>query len=147
MADRANALRERPVGELLSTFVQDSTALLGQEIELARAEIGLQVDRARNGAVLFAAAAVLLLAGVGALTACGVLALALVVDSWLAALIVGGALLPVAGGLALAGRTRMKALAAPVPERAMRSIREDIGAVQEGVQAGRETNGGEGHGA
>jgi hypothetical protein len=124
-------------------FVEDSTSLIGQEIELARAEVGIQVDRAKSGATLFGAAAVLLLAGLGALTACAVLALALAVDAWLAALIVGGALVIVGGALAVAGRARVKALAAPVPERAMQSIREDLVAVQDGVQAGRDDNGGE----
>jgi putative superfamily III holin-X len=65
-------------------------------------------------------------------------ALALVLDTWLAALIVGAALLVVGGLLALMGRARMKQVSPPVPERALRSVRQDIGAVQEGVQAGRE---------
>ena len=144
----AQRLRERPIGDLLGTFVHETTTLLSQEIELARAEIGQEVAKAGRGAGLFGAAATAGLAAVGALTACAILALALVVDGWLAALIVGGALLLVAGVLALAGRSKMRAIAPPVPDRALRSVRQDIDAVQEGVRSGRETNGeGSHHGA
>jgi hypothetical protein len=133
-------MRERPIGELLGSFAHDTTTLMSQEIELARAEVAVQVKRAGTGAGLFGAAAVLAMAGLGALTACAIIALALVMDAWLAALVVGAALLVVAGLLALAGRARVRKVALPVPERTMQSVRDDIGAVQEGVQAGRDDN-------
>lgn len=152
MRDNATRLRERPIGELLSSFAHDTSHLVSQEFELARAEVALQAKRAGKGAGLFGAAAVVALAGLGALTACAIVALAMVLDDWLAALIVGAALLAVAGILFLVGRSRMKALASPVPERALESVRRDVAAVQEGVQAGRAdgprtTNGGGEHGA
>jgi hypothetical protein len=137
----ARRLRERPIGELLGTFAQESSTLMSHEIELARAEIGIQVKRAGTGAGLFVAAGVFGLAGLGALTACAIVALALTIDAWLAALIVGAALLLVGGVVALAGRAKVKAVAPPVPERALGGVRRDIAAVQEGVQAGRESNG------
>jgi membrane protein len=143
-------LRERPIGDLLGDFANETTDLLSKEMELARAEIGIQVKRAGTGAGLFGAAAVLALLGLGALTACGIVALALAMDAWLAALIVGAGLLAVAGILALAGRAKVKAVAPPVPERAMSEMKRDIATVQEGVQAGRQANGnggGESHGA
>jgi type IV secretory pathway TrbD component len=130
-------LRERPIGDLLGSFAHETTTLMSQEIELARAEIGVQVKRAGTGAGLFGAAAALGLLGLGALTACAIVALALVMDAWLAALIVGVALLVVAGILALIGRSRVKQVAPPVPERALRSVRDDIDAVQQGVHSGR----------
>jgi hypothetical protein len=140
----ATRLRQRSIGELLSSFAHDTATLMSQEIELAKAEVGIQAKRAGAGAGLFGAAAVLALAGLGALTACAVIALALAIDAWLAALIVGAALLIVAGLLALAGRSRVKALAPPVPERALQSVKRDLEAVQEGVQAGREADRGRG---
>lgn len=146
-------LRERGIGELLSSFASDTTTLLSQEVELARAEVAIQANRAKAGAGLFGAAAVIGLAALGALTACAIIALALVLDWWLAALIVGGALLALAGILALAGRSRAKAIAPPVPERTLEGLRRDAAAVQEGVQAGRHdghtttTAGGAGNGA
>ena len=146
----AERLRERGIGELLGDFANETTDLLSKEMELARAEIGIQVKRAGTGAGLFGAAAVFGLLGLGALTACAIAALALVMDTWLAALIVGAALLLVAGIFALAGRSKVKAVAPPVPERAIGEMKRDIATVQEGVQAGRHTNGsdgGESHGA
>jgi uncharacterized membrane protein YqjE len=144
----ATRMRERPVGELLGNFASETTTLLSQEIELARAEVSQQVSRASKSAGLFGAAAVLALAGLGALTACAIIALALVIDAWLAALIVGVALLIVAGALALAGRARLKEVSPPVPDRAIAGMKKDFEAVQEGVQAGRDrTNGGDHHGA
>jgi len=150
MTINAERLRERGIGELLGDFANETTDLLSKEMELARAEIGIQVKRAGTGAGLFGAAAVFGLLGLGALTACAIAALALVMDTWLAALIIGAALVLVAGILALAGRSKVKAVAPPVPERAIGEMKRDIATVQEGVQAGRHTNGsdgGESHGA
>lgn len=141
MAD-ATRLRERPVGELLGAFTHETTTLLGLETELARAEVALQVNRATKSAVFFGIAAALALAALGALTACAILALAEAVDSWLAALIVGVALVVIAGIAAAIGKARLKAVAPPVPERAIAGVRRDLEVVQEGVQAGRESNGG-----
>jgi membrane protein len=150
MTTNAERLRERGIGQLLGDFASETSDLLSKEIELARTEIGIQVKQAGAGAGLFGAAAVFGLLGLGALTACAIAALALVMDTWLAALIVGAALLLVAGIFALAGRAKVKAVAPPVPERAMTEMKRDIATVQEGVQAGRHTNGnggGESHGA
>jgi membrane protein len=150
MTTNAERLRERGIGQLLGDFASETSDLLSKEIELARTEIGIQVKQAGAGAGLFGAAAVFGLLGLGALTACAIAALALVMDTWLAALIVGAALLLVAGIFALAGRAKVKAVAPPVPERAMTEVKRDIATVQEGVQAGRHTNGnggGESHGA
>jgi hypothetical protein len=138
----ATRLRERPIGELLGRFASETSTLIGYEMELARAEIGEQTQKAKAGAGMFGAAAALGLAGLGALTACAIAALAEVMDTWLAALIVGVALLAIAGALALAGKSRVKAISAPVPERTVDSMRSDLGAVQSGLQAGRHDNGG-----
>lgn len=146
MADAAR-LRGRPVGELLGDFTHETATLISQEMELARAEVGEQVSRATRGATLFGVAAALGLAALGALTACAIIALALTLDAWLSALIVGGALLVVALIAATIGRSRLKAVAPPVPERALESVKRDLQVVQEGVQAGRETDGGTSHGA
>jgi uncharacterized protein (DUF58 family) len=68
------------------------------------------------GAGLFSVAGVLAFYGGAALIACAVLALALVVAPWLAALIVGVAVLLVAGVLALVGKGQVQAAAPPVPQ-------------------------------
>jgi hypothetical protein len=149
MTTNAERLRQRGIGELLGDFANETSDLLSKEIELARTEIGIQVKQAGAGAGMFAAAAVFGILGLGALTACAIAALGLVMDIWLAALIVGGALLIVAGIVALIGRAKMKAVAPPVPERAIGEMKRDFATVQEGVQAGRGNGngGGETHGA
>jgi hypothetical protein len=149
MTTTQEQLRQRGIGELLGDFANETSDLLGKEIELARTEIGIQVKQAGAGAGMFAAAAVFGILGLGALTACAIAALGLVMDIWLAALIVGGALLIVAGIVALIGRAKMKAVAPPVPERAIGEMKRDFATVQEGVQAGRGNGngGGEHHGA
>lgn len=139
--------RERPVGDLLGDFAAETATLIGLEMELARAEVGQQVTRAKAGAGMFAGATMLGLAGLGALTACLVAALDEGMPTWLAALIVGAALLVIAGALAMAGRSRMRRLAMPVPERAIENIRMDIDAVQDGVASGRNDDGGARNGA
>ena len=138
-------MRERSIGDLLGSFAHETTTLMSQEIELARAEVAIQAKRAAAGAGMFGAAAALALAALGALTACAIVALALVMDAWLAALIVGVALLVIAGILAMIGKKQMSKLAPPVPERALTELRRDVRAVQDGVQAGRENDGGGTH--
>jgi hypothetical protein len=52
----------------------------------------------------------------------------------LASLIVGVVLLFIAGGMAMIGRARVKRATPPVPERAVDSVKEDIGTVAEAVK-------------
>jgi hypothetical protein len=134
--------RRRPIGDLLGDFVDDASRLIEQEIELARAEVGKQVGKARQASGLLGVALLLALCGLGALTAAAVLGLAVVLEAWLAALIIGGGLVLLAAIAGLAGKARLSAVAPPVPERALEGVRQDVQAVQEGVQAGREDNGG-----
>ncbi len=141
----ATYLRDRPVGELLGQFASETATLIGYEMELTRAEIGEQTQKAKAGLGMFAAAAMLGLAGLGALTAFAVAALDEAMATWLAALIVGAVLLAIAGILAMVGRNRVRAISSPVPDRALQSIRNDLDAVQDGLQAGRTENGGGAH--
>ena len=52
---------------------------------------------------------------------------------WLAALIVGVALLIVAGVLALAGRSQLKRATPPMPEHAVESLQRDVEIVKSAV--------------
>ena len=47
MRDETTRLRERPIGDLLASFAHDTSTLLSQEIELARAEVAVQAKYAR----------------------------------------------------------------------------------------------------
>ena len=119
-------LHERSLPELLKQLSQETTQLLKQEIELAKAEVGEKGRQAGKGAGLLGGAGVIGLGAVGALTACFILALAAVMPAWLAALIVAVVYGAVAGVLALQGRNRIKQAVPPVPEQTVETLKEDV---------------------
>jgi hypothetical protein len=79
---------------------------------------------------MFSGAGMLGFLGLATLVATAVLALAQVVDPWLAALIVGAALLLAAGLLALVGKNQVSEATPAKPERAVEGIKEDIATVK-----------------
>ena len=103
-----------------------TTTLVRQEIELAKAEMTAKGKQVGIGAGAFGGAALVGLYAFGALTAAIILALSTAVDGWLAALIVGVVYAAVAGVLALVGKNKAQAGAPPVPERAISSTKEDV---------------------
>jgi MFS family permease len=119
-------LNDRPIPELLKDLSEQTTMLVRQEIELAKAEMTAKGKQVGIGAGAFGGAALVGLYAVGALTAALVLALSTAVDGWLAALIVGVVYGAVAGVLALVGKSKAQAGSPPVPERAISSTKEDV---------------------
>ncbi len=112
--------------ELLKDLSEQTTTLVRQEIELAKAEMTAKGKQVGIGAGAFGGAALVGLYAFGALTAAIILALSTAVDGWLAALIVGVVYAAVAGVLALVGKNKTQAGAPPVPERAISSTKEDV---------------------
>lgn len=129
--------REQPVGALVSDLMRDLSLLVRQEVELARAELAEKGRAAATGAALFAVAAVIGLAALGALTAGLVLVFATFLDSWLAALLVGAGLIALAGLLAVVGRGRLQEATPPVPEQTLETVKEDVRWVKERARSGR----------
>jgi uncharacterized membrane protein YqjE len=119
-------LRERPVGELLKQLSEETSTLVRQELELAKAEMAEKGKRAGVGAGMFGGAGVVGLLASGALTACFIAALDTAMPLWLAALIVALVYAAVAGGLALTGKDRIKQAGPPVPEQTQDSVKEDV---------------------
>jgi MFS family permease len=126
MEEQRTQLEDRPVAELVRQLSDQTTTLVRQEIELAKAEMTAKGKQVGIGAGAFGAAGLVGLYAVGALTACLILALSTAVDGWLAALIVGIVYAAVAGVLALVGKKKTQAGAPPVPERAISSTKEDV---------------------
>jgi tetrahydromethanopterin S-methyltransferase subunit C len=126
MEERGNQLEDRPVPELLRQLSDQTTTLVRQEIELAKAEMTAKGKQVGIGAGAFGAAGLVGLYAVGAITACLILALSTAVAGWLAALIVGIVYAAVAGVLALVGKKKTQAGGPPVPERAISSTKEDV---------------------
>jgi hypothetical protein len=117
-------------GELVSQLSQEVSQLVRDELRLAQVEVSGKAKKAGVGVGMFGAAGVLALYGGGVLIATAILALALVLDAWLAALIVGVVLLVVAGAAALLGKKRVNEAAPPVPTLAVDSVKEDVDAIR-----------------
>jgi Putative Actinobacterial Holin-X, holin superfamily III len=119
-------LRERSLPELLKQLSADTTRLVHQELDLAKAELQQKGKQARAGAGLFGGAGALGLAALGALTACFILALNEVMPAWLAALIVAVVYGVIALVVVKQGQAKLKAAGPPVPEQTIETVKEDV---------------------
>ena len=119
-------LRDRPVGELLKELSTQTTTLVRQELELAKAEMAEKGKRAGLGAGMFGGAGLFGVLALAALTTCVIAALATAMDVWLAALIVAVVYAGVAAVLALLGRQKTREAIPPAPEQAIESTKEDV---------------------
>lgn len=117
-------------GELLSRLSDEVSRLVRDELRLAQVEVSGKAKKVGVGVGMFGAAGLLALYGVGVLIATAILALALAIDAWLAALIVGVVLLAVAGIAALLGKKRVTEAAPPVPTLALDNVKEDVDAIR-----------------
>jgi hypothetical protein len=118
--------RERPLGELLKQLSEETTRLVHQEIDLAKAELTQKGKQAGVGAGLFGAAGAIGLLAAAALTACLILALAAVMPAWLAALLVAVVYGVVAAVLAMRGRAKVQQAVPPLPEQTVETVKEDL---------------------
>ncbi|MFD9962195.1 phage holin family protein [Amycolatopsis sp. NPDC058986] len=125
---------DRSVGELVSDLTDELKRLVRDELRLAAAELRGKGKHFGRGAGLVGAAGLIAVFGAATLVAAAVLALALVLPGWLAAVIVGAALLLVAGFAGLAGKKQVGRAAPPIPEDTVGSVREDIETVKRGVR-------------
>ena len=112
---------DRSVADLLKQASDQTTTLVRQEIELAKAELTTKGKQVGLGAGMFGGAGVFGVYAFGALTAAIILALGLAVPGWLAAVIVAVIYAAVAGGLALQGKRKVKAGTPPMPSRRCRA--------------------------
>jgi uncharacterized membrane protein YqjE len=119
-------LRDRPIGELLKELSSQTTTLVRQELELAKAEMAEKGKQAGLGAGMFGGAGLFAVFALAALTTCVIAALATGMDVWLAALIVAVVYAGVAGVLALLGRQKTREAIPPAPEQAIESTKEDV---------------------
>jgi Flp pilus assembly protein TadB len=119
-------LRDRSLGELLKQLSEQTTRLVHQELELAKAELTQKGKQAGAGAGLFGGAGAIGLAALGALTACFILALNAVMPAWLAALIVAVVYGIIAFVLVKQGQARIKRATPPVPEQTIETVKEDV---------------------
>ena len=119
-------LRDEGIGDLLKQLSQETTTLVRQELELAKAEMTVKAKEGGKGAGFLGGAGVAGLLTLGTLTAGlgGLLDRAMAF--WVAALIVGLIWGAVAAVLALQGRNKLQEATPPVPEQAQQSVKEDV---------------------
>ncbi len=130
-------MSDQSVGELLKQLSEQTSTLVRQELDLAKAELVVKGKQAGIGAGMFGAAGVFGLYAVGALTAAIVLVLSLAMKGWLAAVIVAAAYGAVAGILALVGKGRVQQAVPPTPERTVQTLKEDVELTKQRAQEGR----------
>jgi uncharacterized membrane protein YqjE len=124
--EQAADMRERPVGELLKQLANETTTLVRQELELAKAEMREKAGKAGPGVGMWGAAGVTALAALGSLTAFLILALDGAMPNWLAALIVGLVYSATAGVLYVRGKKKVEEAGSPVPEQTIETLKEDV---------------------
>jgi hypothetical protein len=117
------------IGELPALI----TALIRDEIEQIKHELVTRLKSAGIGIALFVGAAVFLYFAAFPLMAAAVIGIGQALPYWLAALIVGAALLLIAVILVLVGVSRLRKGVPPVPKEAVDSLRDDVKAFK-GVQ-------------
>lgn len=120
----------RSIAALLADLAEQIRTLLRLELALFRAELAEKLHRLGFGLAAVAVGAVLAFSGWLALLLAAVLAFAIVLPPWLAALIVGVVALLVAGLLLFLGKRWLDAKKL-VPRRSLSSLRQDEAWVEE----------------
>ncbi|ROT33242.1 phage holin family protein [Micromonospora sp. HM5-17] len=137
--DPARPVAEQSTAELVQRATEQLSRLVRDELALARIELTEKGRQAGIGVGLLGGGGVLALCGLGVLAAAAVLALALVIPGWAAALVVAGAFFLLGGVVALSGRRRMRRAAPPVPTATADSLKTDVRTVASAVRdRGRE---------
>jgi hypothetical protein len=133
----ATHTEQQPTAQLVHQLSEQVSTLVRDELTLARIEMVEKGKRAGTGAGLLGGAGVIALYGLGALLVAAGAALALVMPTWLAALIVAVVLFVGAGVAALLGKKQVKQALPPEPLAAMESGKQDVDAVKTAIREGR----------
>ena len=118
-------------GELVKHLSEQVSRLIRDELKLAEYEMTRKARRMGRGAGMFGGSGLVALYGIGCLLAAAIVGLARVVPGWAAALIVGGALLIIAGIAALLGRSQFGQATPAVPEQTVQSVKADVEEIKE----------------
>ena len=111
--------RNGSVQAAVQEVAEHARTLVRLEGELAALEVRQKIAAVGSGAALLVAGGMLALFGLGFLLATVAAALAKVLATWLALLLVGGGLVLVAAVLVAAGASRLRRGVPPVPEQAI----------------------------
>jgi len=119
------AAEDRSFSDVVQDIFRNVQEIVRLEVRLAQTEIGEEAAKAKSSAVWLGAGAVMAIYAILFLLLTAVFALALVLPSWAAALIVGAALAVVASLMLTGGVRRFKQIH-PAPERTVETIKENV---------------------
>jgi Flp pilus assembly protein TadB len=122
---------EASAGELVKNLTEQVSLLIRDELKLAEYEMTRKAKRIGRGAGMFGGSGLVALYAIGCLVAAAIIGLASVLPAWAAALIVGGALLVIAGVAALMGKRQVSKGVPPVPEQTVQSVKADVEEIKE----------------
>lgn len=114
----------RSLGELFGELSQETTTLVRQEVALAKAELSQKASEVGKDIGFLAAGGAVAYAGLLAIIAAAIFALANAVPTWLSALIVGVVVIAVGAFLVFRGIDNLKKEGL-APQRTIQSIQED----------------------
>jgi hypothetical protein len=126
--------QDRSIGGLIRELMQELSALVRNEAELAKAEVSEKVTQVQSGIASMATAAILLLVGLIVLMRAAVVGVGYLLPPsmapWLAPLIVGGVLALIGLILFMRGRSNLKSANLTL-DRTTESMRKDKVVAQE----------------
>ncbi len=115
---------QRSLGDLFTELANETSTLVRQEIQLARAEMTQKASSAGRDAGMIGAGGALAYAGLLAIIAAVIIGLGQLIPMWLSALIVGLVILVIAYLLVRRGLDGLKNLN-PLPEQTIETLNED----------------------
>ena len=127
MTPAQDDLRDRPIGDLLKQLSQETSTLVKQELDLAKAEMAEKGKKAGMGAGFIGGGALLGLGAFGAFTTFLIALIQTAVNhTWLAALIVTAVYGAIAAFLALRGKDKIQEATPPAPEQTVETLKEVV---------------------
>lgn len=120
----------RPLGELFSQLASDVSLLFRQEVALAKKEFQGALAQAVGGAIALAVGGILATVGLIAILTSIILALALVMPHWAAALLVGAIFIVLGAVFVFLGINRLRELKL-IPPRTAQTLKDDAAMIRE----------------
>ena len=116
---------DRSFSDVFQDILHNVQDIVRSEVRLAKTEIREEVGEAKSAAVMLGGGALTSIFALLFFLLTLVYALALVMPSWTAALVVGAALAVIATLMLITGRRRFKQIH-PTPERTVETIKENV---------------------
>jgi MFS family permease len=138
MESQVQANNDSSLADLARQLSNQTTELVRQEVELAKAELRVKGKRAGVGAGMFGGAGAFGVYAFGALTAAIIAGIAEALPVWASALIVAVIYGAIAGILALRGKKKVEEATPPLPEETVQSVKEDVRYTKQRAQEARQ---------